>query len=147
MGFYALFFHPVVIAAEGQAGTGVFVAVVVFCADPFVKAVLSHGVVAEVPFAEHGFSIGVGQHFCDGWDFVAQVVAVDHASVIVRVQAGHEGSACGCAYGLGDVGVFKDKAALCEGVLMRRLYPVVAVTPQGVCSLLVADEEQDVRLF
>ena len=67
--------------------------------------------------------------------------------MVVRVQAGHEGSARGGAYGLGDVGVFKDEAAFCQCVLMRRLYPVVAVTPQGVRALLVADEEQDVRLF
>ena len=30
---------------------------------------------------------------------------------------------------------------------MRRLYPVVAIAFQGVCALLIADEEEDVRLF
>lgn len=90
LGFKTLFDEPLVIAAEWGIGFGITGFATVFDADPFIKAVLAKGVVAQVPFAKVGFAIGVGQHFGNGFGFVAQFNVVDHASMAVGIQACHE---------------------------------------------------------
>ena len=60
------------------------------------------------------------------------------------IQSGYEGGARWRADGLRAIGVFEDKALVGEGIHVRRLDPVVAVTRHGVGALLVGDEEQNV---
>ncbi len=144
--FEALFQQKVMVVCEERAVLlfGEVTAILVIHTQPVLKAVLGDDFVAQMPLAVIAADIIRRHQFSYGWDLGPERDVVGRAAVAVRVQAGHDRRAGRRADRLRDVGVLKEHTLASQPVQDRRLNHAVAITAQGVSSLLVGEDKQQI---
>ena len=139
----------VVVVAENRQvlRVGIVGTIHVFRGYPTVESLALDYFVPQMPLPIVRCVVAVGNHVRHRLDARRQRDVVHLHAACVRPQAGQERRTRRGANGRGYIGVFEYETLIGEGVQIRGLNQRVAVARQGVETLLVGQDEQDIRLI
>ena len=106
---------------------------------------LQHHVIAEMPLAEVSAVVVITNQLGNSGRVCRQRYVVAMQPHGVRIQASHDACTARSANRLRYVSVLKHEPVIGDPVEVRRLDPIVPVARQRVLTLLIGQDEEDVR--
>ena len=102
-----------------------------------------------MPFANPGSLVTGGRKFFDKCILgaVEAIVHIVAKAILMTVLTGQYHGAAGSANGIGDIGTIKTHTFSCYPVDGRRLHQLTAISTDGLVSMVVGNNQQNIGSF